>query len=942
MRTFVNATEEALAAVAEIVRLVSTKVVEPLVALDIETAPFPGLEGYPGTVVNDDGEFVRASKRAYLEFAQRKWAEAFDPALLAVLGLYVPRKVTGLDAGQKADAAWVEFLTHLEETPLAVLDGARWSAEGLSTAVVAAQNDLSALTAARNGVEAEIAAGVDGVRAQLAAVEARLRGQLTPNQRAQAEKKAQTLRQQLADGKEKGRKALETRLKRLVEAETAQSAEVSRLEGLRAAWKDQFEGGNERSLNVDSRLLRHIVRQGVERGVRSDPVRPGLDPFTSTVFLVQFTLRRCNDGELLSWIFNTHRVDLAVLIPALKLRATYIGANIKFDLKFLIVKLGRKNAPAVVGCTRINSRMLYLGLQMSHSLASCTERFLGVELSKEERNTFVGRRYTEPTPQQLAYAYTDTEVLFPLWDAQMKLAAERDQAELLQEFGQLSWVTALWEADGYALDAARWLEIAAEAGTARDAAAVELERLLVPDGCVPTTPVTPSEDDESEDEDARPDAVLRITQTGLVKQRLAQLLDLEVGSLQKDQRNLLEQEYRAKNGDTHPFFRLYGRWSKLAKQASTYGRRFLWNLHPLTGRIHPSFNIAGTDTGRYSGSAPNLLNIPAAKEEGDPDFRAAFRAPEGCYLLGADYEAMELRIAGNVTRDPVVRKMIESGADPHSFTAAMAFHIRRADRAQVYSTLAEFKYGTETLAITVFEVPDTWTTEQVAEFALTEQVVAAIKAVPKKTTRTVAKMVTFLWLFRGTPFTLAIRTGLPEEQCQLFFAQFEAVYETMSAEMTALAAGVFQNVIVADNGREFVYSSAYGNLRRYFELPDQPSRWQFGKDFAGDLAFYEAQKKVKRERRAIAREACNVPMQSGNAMITCKALNELVRRGRAAGFAPWLAVYDEIILLAHSSVPEAEVGRALRDVMLETANEYMTFIPAGAEPGTAGAYWRKS
>src|SRR5258706_12649316 len=123
-------------------------------------------------------------------------------------------------------------------------------------------------------------------------------------------------------------------------------------------------------------------------------------------------------------------------------------------------------------------------------------------------------------------------------------------------------------------------------------------------------------------------------------------------------------------GEGHPFFVKYAAWSKLSKQASTYGRRFLWYIHPLTGKIHPVFNIAGTDTGRYSSTQPNWLNLPAAKEPGDPDFRGAIISEHDRYWLGAGYETMELRIAGDISRDPVGKELAGSAPAAHRFTCA--------------------------------------------------------------------------------------------------------------------------------------------------------------------------------------------------------------------------------------------------------------------------------
>jgi ribonuclease D len=129
---------------------------------------------------------------------------------------------------------------------------------------------------------------------------------------------------------------------------------------------------------IDLRLLRHIVAVGVENCIEVDPVRPGLDPYTSDIFSVQITVAMKGTGQLRTWVFNTAKVpvtDLADIFRLPKRKALYIAHNARFDLKHLILKLGF--APKNTVCTSVGSRMLYLGLQMRHSLKDAAKRCLG-------------------------------------------------------------------------------------------------------------------------------------------------------------------------------------------------------------------------------------------------------------------------------------------------------------------------------------------------------------------------------------------------------------------------------------------------------------------------------------------------------------------------------------------------------------------------------------
>jgi DNA polymerase-1 len=124
----------------------------------------------------------------------------------------------------------------------------------------------------------------------------------------------------------------------------------------------------------------------------------------------------------------------------------------------------------------------------------------------------------------------------------------------------------------------------------------------------------------------------------------------------------------------HEVPRLLIEYRELSKLKSTYVDALPGFIHPLTGRIHTSFNQTGAATGRLSSSDPNLQNIPVRTPRGEA-IRRAFVAPPGAMLLTADYSQIELRLLAHLSGDSAFVEAFEQGGDIHRQTAAIIFGV---------------------------------------------------------------------------------------------------------------------------------------------------------------------------------------------------------------------------------------------------------------------------
>jgi DNA polymerase-1 len=131
-------------------------------------------------------------------------------------------------------------------------------------------------------------------------------------------------------------------------------------------------------------------------------------------------------------------------------------------------------------------------------------------------------------------------------------------------------------------------------------------------------------------------------------------------------------EVLTKLAEKHQMPAVILRHRSLAKLKSTYVDALLDQVDQTSGRIHTSFNQTVAATGRLSSSDPNLQNIPIRTAEGR-EIREAFVAPEGRWLMSADYSQIELRLLAHYADDPILIESFQKDQDIHRRTASEVF-----------------------------------------------------------------------------------------------------------------------------------------------------------------------------------------------------------------------------------------------------------------------------
>lgn len=423
--------------------------------------------------------------------------------------------------------------------------------------------------------------------------------------------------------------------------------------------------------------LTELFRElGENPSISIDTEATSLDPLTAEWILLQVKI-----GEEI-YLFDARTLDRKFLSYIISLLISsgkkILAHNSKFDSK--IIYKGTGILLNNIHDTMLVESLLYRGLstgKVFYSLAELVELYCQEKLDKDTRLSFIDFK-GELSMEQLTYAALDVVYLEKICKLQQEKVTAKGLSSIVGLEMDLIPVLVVMELTGVYLDKEEWVSLekkAVEDGKKSyeeilDTIINKIDFSKYANGLELATtffiPISTKRDRVT---------LESITDASLIKDWFRshlninsskQLLSVLTGPFKLKITSTDEKILKdVKDDSIIPYLLSYRGFNK---KVTTYGEKFLKHVRPDTGRIHAEFLQNGTESGRFSCTNPNLQNIPADKQ-----YRKPFRAPDGKLLISFDFSQQEYRLAGAISRDPIIIDAYVTGKDMHTATASIIY-----------------------------------------------------------------------------------------------------------------------------------------------------------------------------------------------------------------------------------------------------------------------------
>jgi len=379
--------------------------------------------------------------------------------------------------------------------------------------------------------------------------------------------------------------------------------------------------------------------------------KAGLCPHMSGIRLLQIY-----DGVENVYVFDLYSVPLSSISSVLQSKR-FVAHNAIFEIKHL-THAGYSDLN--VGCSMLMDILVYnaehspfepedtedeevdvpKGKRSYHSLRAVVKRYYDIWISKDQQVSDWNKKVL--TNDQLQYAGLDAVLTYNLSQVLSKKIVAYKMEKAYKLLKDMQHVVAEMELTGFPVDweahkalMTRW----------------EVELKKADEKCKPFFGITNLNSSKQMGEWA----LKNLTQT-----QLDAWPKTEKGALTFTRTKIFEFK-------KIPAIEALLEYKKYAKLISTYGISLAEQKHPVTGRLHSSFFIGQTRTGRMSSRDPNLQNMPKDTKDIGWSIRSIFKTGENRQLVVADLAQIEIKIGAYLSKDSVMNRAFEKGIDLHKY-----------------------------------------------------------------------------------------------------------------------------------------------------------------------------------------------------------------------------------------------------------------------------------
>ena len=403
-----------------------------------------------------------------------------------------------------------------------------------------------------------------------------------------------------------------------------------------------------------------------------DTETSGLDPYIDELLLVQIGNRE------LQVVIDCRTIDIKLYKEFLESERTFLGWNLKFDLKFFYRKgiYVRKVYDGFLA-----EKLLWLGYPTgihSMSLKSAGESYLGIELDKTVRGKIIWSKTL--TTDIIEYGANDVKYLEDIKAKQEEELSKKDLIKAVDIENRFVLPLSYCEYCGVKLDSVKW-KAKMEMDKQREQTALELcNKWLIENE--PNSPYIFVDRQGSLFDGFNLEPQVRLNWNSV--QQVAPIfkkygVNLETQDKKtKEIKSTLDAKQLKPQKDKCSLIPIYLEYKEAVKVTSTYGQNFLDQINPVSGRIHTNYQQLGADTTRITSGGKdrgnnieyvNLLNLPA-----DAETRACFIAEEGNKWISIDYSGQETYLMASIANDKaIIDELVNGSGDIHSLTAYMSY-----------------------------------------------------------------------------------------------------------------------------------------------------------------------------------------------------------------------------------------------------------------------------